>query len=145
MNPRILVALAAVVSGIVLGVIVIGMVGGGGSSRPSTYQPFLAGSRDRITRSIRQDGPIFYPDPRGGTRAFYLDLDDGAVVALHVIPESGAENCPAQWDRKSKRYVDCRDSPVDPTTLRRFPIIENPSRPEAVYVDLRTLEPAPSG
>jgi hypothetical protein len=143
-DPKILVGLAAIVSGVALGVLVIGMVGGDSSTQSAIYEPFLAGSRDRITKSIRQDGPIFFPDPRGGDRAFYLDTMADAIVALHVLPPDGQENCPVQWDRKTKRYSDCQGRPLDPATLRRFPVITgNQSRPDAVYVDLRTLEPAP--
>lgn len=145
-DPRLLVGLAAIVSGVALGVLVVGMVGGDSGSRPANYEPFLAGSRERITKSIRQDGPIFFPDPRGGDRAFYLDEKQGTIVALHVIPPDGREDCPVQWDRKAKRYADCRGAPVDPATLRSFPVVTGtPARPDAVYVDLRTLEPAPAG
>jgi hypothetical protein len=144
-DSRLLVGLAAIVSGVALGVLVISMVGGDSGSRPATYEPFLAGSRERITKSIGEDGPIFFPDPRGGNRAFYLDSKDGKIVALHVVPPAGDAACPVQWDRKAKRYEDCRDTRVDPATLRRFPVIDGTqSRPDAVYVDLRTLEP-PAG
>jgi hypothetical protein len=100
-DPRLLVGLAAVVSGLALAVLVIGMVGGDGSSRPATYEPFLAGPRERVTRSIADGGPIFFPDPTGGTRAFYLDRIGTTLVAVHVYP--GKEDCPVQWDRKAKR------------------------------------------
>jgi hypothetical protein len=143
-RARILVAVAAIVSGVLLGVLVIGMMGGDKVFRPPSYEPFLAGPRERITKSVTKDGPIFYPDPRGGNRAFYLDLVDGGIIALHVIPPDGGEACPVQWNRKSKRYTDCKGNPVDPAGLRRFPVINGtPSRPDTVYVDLRTLEPAP--
>jgi hypothetical protein len=144
-DPRLLVGLAAVVSGLALAVLVIGMVGGDSGSRPETYEPFLAGPRERITRSIAEGGPIFFPDPTGGTRAFYVDRMAGTIVAFHVFPPDGKEDCPVQWDRKAKRYADCRDQPVDPATLRRFPVIDGtPSRPDSIYVDLRTLEPPPA-
>jgi hypothetical protein len=143
-KARILVAVAAIVSGVLLGVLVVGMMGGDKVSRPPTYEPFLAGPRERITKSVTRDGPIFFPDPRGGDRAFYLDLVSGAIVALNVVPPGGGVGCPVQWDRKSKRYTDCKDNPVDPATLRHFPVINGtPSRPDSIYVDLRTLEAPP--
>jgi hypothetical protein len=144
-DPRLLVGLAAVVSGLALAVLVIGMVGGDSSSRPATYEPFLAGPRQRLIRSIADGGPIFFPDPTGGTRAFYLDRMGTTLVALHVFPPAANEDCPVQWDRKAKRYADCQKQAIDPVTLRRFPVIDGTqSRPDSVYVDLRTLEPAPA-
>jgi hypothetical protein len=138
------VGVAAIVSGLVLAVLIIGMVGGNNSSRQATYEPFLAGPRQRLTRSIEKDGPIFFPDPTGGDRAFYLDRAADSLIALHVFPPAGKGDCPVQWDRKAKRYADCADQVVDPATLSRFPVIDGtPSRRDSVYVDLRTLEPPP--
>lgn len=141
-NPRlrILVATAAVASGLALGVIVVGLAGG--ARQPSPYQPFLAGLERRLAETIRQDGPVFFPDPRRGTRAVYLDLEGSEIVALHVVPPGGDAACPVQWDREAKRYADCEDRPVDPGTLRRFPVTTQPrGDEEAVFVDLRESLP----
>ena len=134
---------AAVVSGLALGVLVVGLVGG--ARQPAVYQPFPAGTEQRIAGLINKDGPVFYPDPRNGTRAFYLDLEGGKVVALHVVPPGGTAKCPVQWDRAARRYADCRDRPVDPATLSRFTVLTRPEGSQtAVFVDLRTIEPPPA-
>jgi hypothetical protein len=142
-RTRVLVITAALVSGLMLGVLVIGLAGGG--RQPAVYQPFSAGTQERITGLIEQDGPVFYPDPRNGIRAFYLDLEGGKVVALHVVPPGGTARCPVQWDRAARRYTDCRGTPVDQATLRRFPVLTRPQGNQtAVFVDLRTIEPPPA-
>jgi hypothetical protein len=142
-RTRVLVVTAAVVSGLVIAVLVIGLAGG--ARQPSVYQPFPAGTEQSITALIKKDGPVFYPDPRNGTRAFYLDLEGGRIVALHVVPPGGTASCPVQWDLKAKRYTDCRHAPVDPATLPRFAVLTRPQGDQtAVFVDVRTVEPPPA-
>ena len=141
-RTRVLVATAAVVSGLAIGLLVIGLAGG--ARQPAVYQPFPAGTEQRIAGLIKEDGPVFYPDPRNGTRAFYLDLEGDKIVALHVVPPGGTAKCPVQWDRAARRYTDCGDTPVDPATLRRFAVLTRPEGSQtAVFVDLRTVEPPP--
>lgn len=143
---RIFVAIAAVVSGLLVGLVVVMMVrdGGTGSSTSVPYQPFLAGRDDRIERRIADEGPIFYSDPRGGTKALYLDVDDGEIVALHVIPPGGSLDCPVEWDRDQARYETCRGDAIDPATLDRFLVTTRPSGDhEVVTVDVRTTHPGP--
>lgn len=135
---RILVAIAAVASGLALGVIIVLLAGGDGRTAP--YQPFRAGLEKTLTATIRQDGPVFFSDPQGGTRAFYLDVEAGDIVALHVVPPDGDVGCPVQWNREAKRYADCRGRPVDRAALRRFPVVTRPQGDEeAVFVDLRKM------
>src|SRR5919199_372998 len=143
-RTRVLLATAAVVSGLAIGLVVIGLAGG--TRQPVAYQPFAAGTEQSITAQIQKDGPVFYADPSQGTRAFYLDLEGGKVVALHVVPPGGTAKCPVQWDRKAKRYTDCAGTPVDPATLPRFPVLTRAQGEQtAVFVDLRTVGPPPAG
>jgi hypothetical protein len=142
-RTRVLVATAAVVSGLVVGLLVIGLAGR--TREPAVYQPFAAGTEQSITAQIQKDGPVFYADPSNGTRAFYLDLEGGKVVALHVVSPGGTAECPVQWDRAAKRYTDCRKTPVDPATLSRFAVLTRPLGSQtAVFVDVRTIEPPPA-
>jgi hypothetical protein len=142
-RTRVLVATAAVVSGLAVAVVVIGLAGG--ARQPAAYQPFPAGTERSIAAQIRKDGPVFYSDPGQGTRAFYLDLEGGRVVAFHVVPPGGTARCPVQWDRAARRYVDCQQTPVDPATLSRFAVLTRPQGDEtAVFVDVRTTEPPPA-
>ena len=134
-----LVATAAVVSGLVLGVIVIGLAGG--AKQPAVYQPFFAGLEDRLTTLIKTGGPVFYSDPNGSSRGFYLDMEDGKIAALHVIVP-GSATCAVQWDRSQKRYFDCHQAPVDPATLEHFPVSTRTDGDKtAVFVDPRVVTP----
>ena len=91
---------------------------------------------------MKADGPVFFPDPRRGERAFYLDLEGEEIVALHVIPAGGRADCLVQWDRTEQRYEDCRGGPVDRSVLARFPVLTREiSEKTSVFVDLRTITP----
>ena len=141
-GTRVILATAAVVMGLVVGIVVIAVLNGRGGGEPPPYQPFFAGQSDRIVRAVRADGPVFYPDPRKGDRAFYLDVDGDRIVALHVIPPGGTAACLVQWDRTEKRYEDCRGAPLDRSTLAHFPVLTRPIGDKtSVFVDLRTITP----
>ena len=141
-GTRVIVATAAVVLGLAVGIVVVAVLGGGGGGGSAAYQPFFAGQSDRITKLIKAGGPVFYPDPRQGERAFYHDLDGDQIVALHVVPPGGTAACPVQWDRAGKRYEDCHGGPVDRSTLERFPILTRQIGDKvSVFVDLRTITP----
>lgn len=144
-GTRVIVATAGVVAGLAVGIVVVAVVSAsGGGGEPQPYQPFFAGTSDRIVKQIRADGPVFFPDPRKGERAFYLDLDGEQVVALHVVPPGGTAECLAQWDRAERRYEDCRGGPVDRAGLARFPVLTREiDEKVSVFVDLRSMTPAP--
>jgi len=144
-GTRVLLATAGVVLGLAVGIVIVVVARAGHGGPPPAYQPFFAGQSDRVTKAIKEDGPVFYPDPRRGDRAFYLDLDGDQIVALHVVPPGGTTACLVQWDRAEKRYEDCRGAPIDPSMLERFPVLTKPiGGKTSVFVDLRTLTPPPT-
>jgi hypothetical protein len=141
-GTRVILATAAVVCGLVVGIVVITVLNGRGGDGTAPYQPFFAGQSDRIVKTVKADGPVFYPDPRNGERAFYLDVDRDQIVAFHVIPPGGTTACPVQWDRTAKRYEDCHDAPLDRSALARFPVLTRQIGDKtSVFVDLRTIQP----
>ena len=145
-RQRVLVLTAAVVGGVILGLLVVATLTG--SRQPATYRPFFAGMKDDRARNIREGGPVLIPDPRGGKRTFYLDLEGDEIVALHVVPPGGDARCAVEFDRQQQRYEDCDGRPVAQETLGRFKVITrlNDDEEEAVFVDVRELLPAqPSG
>jgi hypothetical protein len=88
------------------------------------YVPFPAGEYDTIVGSIRDEGPVQFSDPFGGTRSVSLDLIDGELVALRLlVPGTDADPCGVEWARESRSYVDCHGDPVDPHDLDQFPIV----------------------
>jgi hypothetical protein len=144
-GTRVILATAAVVLGLVVGIVVVAVLHNGGSgSTPRAYQPFFAGQSDRITKVIKDGGPVFYPDPLRGDRAFYLDLAGDQVIALHVVAPGGSPGCLVQWNRTARRYEDCHHAPVDPSALERFPVLTREIGGKvSVFVDLRTITPPP--
>jgi hypothetical protein len=140
-GTRVILATAAVVCGLVFGIVVIALLDGRGGGKPPLYQPFFAGQSDRITRQIRDGGPVFYPDPRKGERAFYLDIDGAGIIALHVVPPGGTSDCLIQWNQAARAYEDCHRTPVDRLALARFPVLTRQIGDKtSVFVDLRTIE-----
>jgi hypothetical protein len=147
-GTRVILATAGVVLGLVIGIIVIALATGSGSKEPRPYQPFFAGTADRVTKQIKEDGPVCYPDPHQGDKAFCLDLDGTTtpggtpgpprIIALHLVPPGGTPACLVQWDRTGKRYEVCHGAPVDRASLARFPVLTKEIGDKtSVFVDLR--------
>ncbi|HVW33248.1 MAG TPA: hypothetical protein VHL53_11965, partial [Acidimicrobiia bacterium] len=66
---KVILATATVVLLLAIGIVVIALIGNGhGSGPPPPYQPFFANQEDKLTKTIRDGGPVFYPDPRKGDR-----------------------------------------------------------------------------
>jgi len=144
-GTRVLLATAAVALGLAAGFVIVLVARGGHGGGTAAYEPFFAGQSDRIIQAIRSGGPVFYPDPGKGDRAFYLDLDGDQIVALHVVPPGGTAACLVQWDRAQKRYEDCHRAPVDRSTLERFAVLtKRIGNKDSVFVDLRTITPPPT-
>jgi hypothetical protein len=143
-GTRVILVTAGVVLGLVLGIVVVAVATGGGSKEPRPYQPFFVMTADRLTKQIKEDGPVCYPDPRKGDRAFCLDLDGDQFVALHVVPPGGSPDCLVQWDRKDKHYEDCHGTPTNRNTLARFPVLTREIGDKvSVFVDVRETTPPP--
>ena len=144
-GTRVILATAAVVLGLAVGIVVVAIVnsGGGNGDEPVAYQPFFAGQSDRIMKEIKKDGPICYQDPKAGERSFCLDLVADQFVAYHVLPPGGTADCLVQWDRTEKHYENkCSGAPVEPATLARFPVLTKEiSGKISVFVDVRTATP----
>jgi hypothetical protein len=138
-RPRGLVLSAAAVGGVIIGLVVVATVTG--ERQPATYRPFFAGMQESRTQDIRADGPVLIPDPKGGDRTFYLDLEGDDIIALHVVPPGGSARCPVQYDHAERRYEDCDGGPVDRDTLARFKVVTRVDDEDRkrIYVDVRRL------
>jgi hypothetical protein len=145
-GTRVILATAAVVLGLAVGIVVVAVVNSSGGGEPAPYQPFFAGQSDRVSKEIEKDGPICYQDPKAGERSFCLDLVSDQFVAYHVLPPGGTADCLVQWDRTEKRYENkCSKAPVDPATLARFPVLTKEiSGKISVFVDVRETTPPPA-
>jgi hypothetical protein len=128
-RQMLIVAFGAVVAAVVFVVAAIITTGDAQDDAPrvvddADYVPFPAGEYDTIVGSIRDEGPVQFPDLLGGTRSFSLDLLDGDLVALRLlVPGTEADPCGVEWTRDRRSYVDCRDRAVDPHDLEQFPLV----------------------
>ena len=139
-GTRVILATAAVVMGLVVGIVAVAVLNSRGGGETPPYQPFFAGTSDKVTKQIKEGGPVCYQDPKEGERSFCLDLLGDQFVAYHVLAPGKTAECLVQWDRTEKRYEDkCSGAPVDPATLSRFPILTKEiSGKLSVFVDVRT-------
>jgi len=144
-GTRVILATAAVVLGLALGIVVIAVVNSQGEGgEPAAYQPFFAGQSDRLTKQIKEGGPVCIPDPKAGERSFCLDLLQGdQFVAYHIVQPGRTAECLVEWTRQEKRYEDkCSGAPIDPATLSRFPVLTREiSGKISVFVDVRETTP----
>jgi hypothetical protein len=145
-GTRVILATAAVVMGLVVGIVAVAVLNSRGAGEPPPYQPFFAGQSDRVTKQIKEGGPVCYQDPKEGEHSFCLDLVGDQFVAYHVVPPGKTAECLVQWDRTEKRYEGkCSGAPVDPATLARFPILTREIGGKiSIFVDVRTPTP-PAG
>ena len=145
-DTRILVVatIAVVVAGLFVAAVLLLATGQGGS--PKKYEPFNAGAAVDIKNLVKDGGPYYVPDPFGGSRSILFALEDGNVVALStVVPNT--KDCRVRVKDEGKAFVDCHGDRLETTDLARYPTKVQPSSngTKILYVDLRTLEPAPSG
>lgn len=145
-GTRVILATAAVVVGLALGIVLVAVLNSRGGGPPPPYQPFFAGTSEQVAKQIKKDGPVCYQDPKAGERSFCLDVVAGEFVAYHVVPPGGTPACLVQWDRTDKRYENrCTEAPVDPATLARFPVLtKDIGGKTSVFVDVRTTTPPPA-
>jgi len=145
-GTQVILATAGVVMGLVVGIIVIAILNSKGGGAPPPYQPFFAGQSDRVTKQIREGGPVCYQDPQEGSHSFCLDLRGDQFVAYHVVPPGGTAACLVQWNRDEKRYENkCSKAAVDPATLARFPVLtKDIGGKTSIFVDVRETTPPPA-
>jgi hypothetical protein len=145
-GTRVILATAGVVVGLAVGIVAVAVINAGsGGGEPQPYEPFFVGTSDRVTKQIKDGGPVCYPDLKRGERSFCLDIEGDKIIALHVVPPGGSAACLVEWNRRDKRYEDCHDAPVDRNTLAHFPVLTKEiSGKLSVFVDVRETAPPPT-
>jgi hypothetical protein len=114
-------------------------------AEPGPRKPLFLGLRTPLTKKIRDGGPLYFASPFGD-RGFWLDLEQGSIVA-YALTEPGTSDCIVKWKARQDAYIDCHDRAVAPTMLDRYRVTIGPrggSPAGSVYVDLRRREPAPA-
>jgi hypothetical protein len=118
---------------------------GGTQDTPSGNKPLFLGLERELVAKIKEGGPLYFASPFG-ENGFWLDLEDGQIVALDIV-KPGTQNCKVKWRDPRGAYVDCDDQDLQVGDLNRFEVtvgkLQKNAPVDAVYVDLRVSEPAP--
>ena len=108
---------------------------------------FEVGSVQRVSESVKESGPILYPDLRDpdGTRSIVLDHQgDQPAVGWRVFyawPADRDATCIAKQIEETNTFTDCEGRTIDiedlarPTDVR--PLVENR---KTLYIDLRVSD-----
>jgi hypothetical protein len=136
----VLVALA----GIAVGLLIF-FATGGTQDTPSSKEPLFLGIERELLSKIDEGGPLYFASPFG-ENGFWLDVEDGELVALSLV-KPGTTDCIVKWRDTRKAYVDCDDNDLQAVDLDRFEVtigsLQKGAPKDAVYVNLRVSEPAP--
>jgi hypothetical protein len=142
----VLTVVAIIVAGLSIAAIlwVLTRQGNDPSTRRSDYVAFSAGSGETLTRQIREGGPVFFADPLAGSKGFWIDRENGELVAISVNAP-GKEECTVRWRGSINRYQDCDGVNYTSEQLSRFTtnIPEQGKQKGLFLVDLRRLQPPP--
>jgi hypothetical protein len=118
---------------------------GGTQDTPSSKDPLFLGIHRELVKSIEEASPLYFASPFG-ENGFWLDVEDGQLVALDIV-KPGTRDCIVKWRDPRKAYVDCDDNDLQSEDLDRFELttgsLQKGAPKDAVYVNLRVREPAP--
>ena len=140
----ILTTVVAVVGAAALVVTLLIVFSGGGRRTVQETGPLYLGQKADLNLSLDEGSPLYFANPFGG-RGFWLDREDGELVALDVqVP--GEPGCSVRWRGRIDTYLDCKGRHLTSDQMARHPIEISitGSRRNGVYVDLRELDPPPS-
>jgi hypothetical protein len=107
--------------------------------------PFFIGLERALKTHIHEGSPLYFSNPGAGD-GFWLDIENGQLVALVLDQRAGSEDCIAKWKEQRDAYVDCDDNELQSTDLDRYKLTigaRDGSPKTSVYVNLRKIEPAP--
>jgi hypothetical protein len=145
-DRRVLVFAGVIV--LVAGLAVAGLLflaTGGTRETPSGDKPLFLGLRPELVSKIKEGGPLYFASPFGDN-GFWLDLEQGEIVALNLV-RPGTKDCQVKWRDPRQAYVDCNDHDLQAADLDRYKItigkVQQDSPADAVYVNLKVHEPAP--
>lgn len=110
-----------------------------------TDGPFFIGLEGALKTHIHEGSPLYFSNPGAGD-GFWLDIENGQVVALVLDQKPGPKDCIVKWKEQRDAYVDCDDNELQSTDLERYTLTveaRDGSPKTSVYVNLRKTEPAP--
>ena len=99
----------------IVGRVGTGSTSGGSGDRSGTTPAFDVGPAAQRAASIARDGPLLFPDPRGGTRDIFVQhLGDARWVAFEARVSGAPRQCVLRWEHADRRFVDPCDGRVYP-------------------------------
>ena len=94
-----------------------------GGETPTTQ--FDVGPAEQRAAAVARDGPLLFPDPRGGSRDIYVQhLGDKDWVAFEARASGAPRRCVLRWEQPARHFVDPCDGrtfPADGSGLVTFP------------------------
>jgi hypothetical protein len=108
---------------------------------------FDVGPAEQRAAAVARDGPLLFPDPRGGSRDIYIQhLGDNNWVAFEARASGAPRRCVLRWEQPARHFVDPCDGrtfPADGSGLVTFPArVDDEDR---VIVDLASPTAPSSG
>ena len=128
-------------AGLLVGALIF-LATGGAQGTPSP-KPVYIGLESDLRTTLNQGPRLYFAHPFGGT-GFWLDVQDGHLVAL-VARVPGTSSCTVAWKNLSRGYYDCHDRLLSARQLDRYALQFPKSGAEqgGVVVDFRHVDPAP--
>ena len=118
---------------------------GGTRDTPSGRNPLFLGLEPELNAKIKEGGPLYFAS-HFGENGFWLDLENGQIVALDIV-KPGTKDCQVKWRDPRSAYVDCNDQDLQAADLDRYQVtvggLQKDAPRESVYVSLKIKEPAP--
>ncbi|MBJ7382030.1 MAG: hypothetical protein JHC66_05515 [Acidimicrobiia bacterium] len=138
-------ALAIVVIGCSIAAILWVLTGRSGDPKGDSKKTtvFSAGEAKALETQIEEGGPVFFADVLAGSKGFWLDSENGKLVALSVNAP-GKRDCSVRWRGSIGNYVDCDKVNYKSIQLLRFEsnIATTGNEKGLFIVDLRSPLPA---
>jgi hypothetical protein len=132
-------------AGVAVGLLIF-LATGGTQDTPTSKDPLFLGIERELLGKIDEGGPLYFASPFGDN-GFWLDVEDGELVALSLV-KPGTTDCIVKWRDPRKAYVDCDDNDLQAPDLDRFQVtvgsLQRGAPDDAVYVNLRVSEPPPT-
>ena len=106
--------------------------------------PLYIGPKRDIVEKLDEGSPLYFANPFGG-RGFWVDREDGELVALDVGRADDPE-CSIRWRGSKGSYIDCHGDRLTTADMARYPVevVASGTRAGSVLVDLDGLEPPPA-
>ena len=106
--------------------------------------PLYIGPKRDIVDKLDEGSPLYFANPFGG-RGFWVDREDGELVALDV-GRYDEPDCSIRWRGSKGSYIDCHGTRLDSTDMARYPVevVTSGTRKGSVLVDLDAVDPPPA-